>query len=442
MQRPRHTFLGARACVFLGALVVLAGPASALSSPVDRRALEDLLEDARQRRAEAVEAARTGALTLLDRAVAARAEGRSADEPLAELVALGSAGGLVLVELLDPPAGDERAAARAQEAERALAVGLSAPLVPRLLELAVRGQPEGKTRALALLGRAPDPVPVLEVVENAFEQEGGAPRRAALSSLVRLASPKADDALRTALRASDQLLTRAGLQELTAGRRLDMAPEVEALLVDAPRASRHWSQIADYFAAVPAAFLPKAQTLLVGLAENKHLDTGTGVELLARVGRFASSPSKELLSQLAEIERNGHPELAEAASIAMARLGDRNARRALEKRYDEAVSRAKNEPGPLIARGRLYLRLGDGNNAVRDLKRGLELADSQNSPMPRREVWIDLARSYLIDDKFAPAAAALERAPLTAVWRQRLSDDPDFAALLAHSRYGKVLRGE
>ncbi len=442
MERPLPR-RGARVWATAAMVGAVLMPGLAGGSAAERRALEDILANARTERAAAVEAARTHAQPLLEAAVAERAAERAPDVQHAALRELGAAAGLWLIERLDPgvdAAADSPAARLADEARDVLEMMLSDPLLPPLLDRATLGSEGGRRRALELLGFASDREAVIEPLSAAFERESGEPKRAALVSLVRLGGPAGDRALDAALASSDNLLTRAALVELARSRRTDAAAKVAPLVRDGARAAKMWTFLADYYTAVPAALDAQVTANLVSLVEARHLDGAAAVGLLARMGRMGPSLSKELAAQLGRIERSGNPEVGEAASICLARWGDRTARRSLEKRYDDAVERERGEPAPLVARGGLYLRLGDWPAAAKDLKKALELAEAQNSPMPRRDVWIDLARAYALDGKLPLAASALEKASLTAVWRRRLLDDPDFAELVNHPRHGRVLR--
>jgi tetratricopeptide (TPR) repeat protein len=281
---------------------------------------------------------------------------------------------------------------------------------------------------------------VQPALEAAFGEQELPIRRAALRSLARLGGEPAERTLRAALAASENSLVAIALESLAERPRPELAPAVSAILTDPVRAGRHWRGLIAWYRAAPANLTPTDLGRLIAVAERAELPRPQAAELLESLASFRAPASREVNEQLARIAQVPPREVAEAAAICLARWGDRNAKRTLVKRYDDLVDRNKDDPAILAQRGRIHLRLGDGALAATDLKRAIDMAEAANHDLARSDAWVDLARAYVATARMQAASEALGKAQLDAKARAALAADPSFAALVANSRYGRILR--
>ena len=119
-------------------------------------------------------------------------------------------------------------------------------------------------------------------------------------------------------------------------------------------------------------------------------------------------------------------------------MGDREAKDQLMEKLDEDVDEAdKGLPNPLRARGQMKMRIGDYVGAINDLKKALREAKGQGG-FVLREINVDLARAYILNERLDKAASALEDAELTNSRREELAALREFRVLAEHVRYGEV----
>jgi hypothetical protein len=89
----------------------------------------------------------------------------------------------------------------------------------------------------------------------------------------------------------------------------------------------------------------------------------------------------------------------------------------------------------------MRIRLADYNGAINDLKKALKEA-KDGGAFVQREIHIDIARAYALNERLDKAAAALADANLTNARREEVAGLPEFAVLAAHPRYGEIFDRE
>ncbi len=414
-------------------------PASALA----QESLESLLTRGRAAHAAAVEAARPRVEAHLQELLVAGSLTRAGrPHPAVQaLDQLGSPVAFVLLEVLAAPEAppDSPEARRVALAHQLLAERVSEPLVPLLLERSRSGSSASRRRVIELLALAPEATVVLPTLWELFEEGPEGLRPTALVALVRVDVTSARQVVGRVLSGDGEAgLARRALEELALGSRADLADLVAAHVSGAnPRAPLAvW--IGRYYDAVPEALTPQRALALAEWMASGRLPAAETRSLLEVLGRLRPALGRDLAAILARIEANSDAELSEAASICLARLGDRQARRMLERRYTERIDRAPDSFELIADRARLYLRLGDPSASARDWRRALDL--TANRPVTlQRDLWIGLARAHVLEGRLPLAATALEKAELSPLRRRQLRSDPDFAALVEHSRHGRVL---
>ena len=110
-------------------------------------------------------------------------------------------------------------------------------------------------------------------------------------------------------------------------------------------------------------------------------------------------------------------------------------RRELMRHYDDQVKNNETWPQAYQRRGDIELRIGEYKEAAKDYRDALRLhGDSARLP-GNRDLWVNLARALVKDDKLKAAAEALEEFGLASDLRKALRADPDFQPLVENPKY-------
>jgi len=418
--------------------------ALASAAPQDGGSLEDL----RARLARQLESETSNLQPAVDavllEVVAARRDGspRRAAEARARLAALPSAAALILVERIE--VSDEKSQEqnfRALEAGLALRSVASAATLPRLVELASANAAVTRRIAIAAMGALPRSEAVEKALLDLVARLRGAERAEAVGALVRLGGPRALEAAQRAAEGRDGESLRAALSAATERGDRSFAVLVDLVLANSDAAKLCWSEVLDLLVTMPDLIAPARVLPLLGLPLAGAVRGDDAASLVERVGLLpiARRHVQEALDGLA---RSSEQRVATAARVALARLGDRNAEKLLFTQLDAAVDQAEDgDAQPLRQRGQMRIRLSDYAGAINDLKKALKEA-KDGGAFVQREIHIDIARAYALNERLDKAAAALVDANLTNARREELAALPEFAALAAHPRHGEVLDRE
>jgi tetratricopeptide (TPR) repeat protein len=349
-----------------------------------------------------------------------------------ELVALGPLAGPLLVPHLEPAGDDAVERARA----RAVAVALSRmqgpALTDPLLSVLAQGSDEARRNALRALETSTERERVRPVLLAAFEAApAGAFKQSALRAVVRLGGPENARLYAQILSQEDSELVALALRARVDTRDASAGPQVRTLLSDSSKAQRHAELLLEYYAGLPELVDSELLERWVSVVD-KAGKLQTRVMIIDALPGLAGSSGSDLRKALQPLVSATDPKLREAVLVALVRLGDRSARRDLLEGYDDFVDRNDDIAEAYVRRGKVYLRIEDWDDAIRDFQQALRLARSDPSPQP--EAYVGLARAYARRGRLRDAAEWLRKAPISLKELRALADDPDFAELRA-SRY-------
>jgi tetratricopeptide (TPR) repeat protein len=157
------------------------------------------------------------------------------------------------------------------------------------------------------------------------------------------------------------------------------------------------------------------------------------LELLSDAHEEWGSKFKRRLKDLSEATT---PRIEEAALVALARDGDRGARKQLLEPLDDRVDENESLPSAWEARGSMRYKIGDYKNAIKDYTEALKLSESYGRPQP--DLYVGLARAHAQLGKEKDAAEWLDKAPISISELRQLAKDPVFASLVENDKYREV----
>ena len=435
-----------RIATLLAALLVAlaASPAAALEQDgSDRESLEAYLERARARRAERHEVLRgrvEGHLTVLQE-LAAKRSTRSARvrEVVADIVALGSEATPLLVAHIEPGvAPSDVESFCAQQVSLALIQMPDGAIVDQLLSMLRSGSLEGRRNAARVLGHTSQPDRVRPVLREVFEKSKASLKSSALRALFHLPGEIDDALLDRVLFEEDTEMAAMALEALASSFHQGAAAKVRQLLEDPRRASNVSAGILAYYRACPDSLGSEEALALVQLAAYPNTPDSRRIEILEALSNFDVHPSSDLRAAMQPLVSHRDQEINVAAQVALTILGDRNARKALLRECDDYVDKNENWANAYSKRAAIYYRIREYSSAIKDYKKAIKL--SENDPLPSEDNHVGLARCYARQNKFKDASQTLDDAPLPLKRLQALADDPAFAELREHPKYGKVFR--
>ncbi|MCB9913522.1 MAG: hypothetical protein H6828_00065 [Planctomycetes bacterium] len=435
----------------VAALLVLgAAPAAAAArvtappaAAEDELSLEELLERYKAERERLLEGFRARVGALVEDLESAYARGRQRDVPglRQELVKLGSPVAPLLVARLEPGAGaDPPRVSCARQVALALRELSTKAVTTELLALLDAGTTEGRKNALTVLAQSDDVERVGRELRARFDKADDAQKGHLLGALATLGGAEQEAFLSQVLADPDPQVVQQALAALTSAKVAAAAPRVLALLADAGRASGYARQVLDYYEAVPEVIDEDhcaGLMALVGALTSKPDDAVRAIELLARYHEEWDSKTKRALKDLSEAST---PRVSEAALVALARDGDRSARKKVLEPYDQRLEENDLLSSAWEARANVRYRIGDYKNAIKDYTQALKTGETFGRPQP--DVYVGLARCHALLGKEKDAVEWLSKAPISITQLRALAQDPDFAALVADERYRDVFRLE
>ncbi len=429
---------------FLAVAVLLASGVQDGESGSRRPSLEEAIEHLRGRSEAVREAVRVrvqATIAALDRLPP------NADElsvaPLGdELAALPPDAAPLLVAHLDPGPDASFAESRRADVVAAALASVGTGAVLGELEAFLRGgSPLARRRALLLVAGSEAKGRAREVLERLWSEEapgGDELATGVLGALLALSPPeRAAELVRAALETEDVVRVDAafGVLEETGA----SARESVRGVLDRPHIARdRLAELVGYYARRPEEFGEWEAILLLGLLDRPGIGASQRILVLDRMPELDPGGRIEWLDELAEFSRRQDGPVRTASWIALARLGDRGARRSLLAPLSDRIADAPRDVAALRARAALHLRLDEPDEAVRDYRRAYDLV--QLPVEQRRPIGISLARALCRSGKLREAAEVLGQIRLSSIDRRVLRDDPDFAELLEHSRYGSALQ--
>lgn len=405
-----------------------------------RDSLERLLE--RQREARASELARLEADARTYLEAFAHLPAPVPPEREAELVAqlsgLSPAAGQLLVPYLEPGAeASEVLRARARATAVALAGMSDTSVTDPLLALLGSGSEEGRRNALRALEGCAEPARARPTLVALYDGDPGPLRAALLQALVRMGGEGSDAFFARVLGSDDALQRTLGLAALIRAQ----SPVAEAAVRDLMRrtssAVGHIGALLDYYRALPGQVDDEVLGLWVQLV-TRAPKTEERLSILSALPDLAQGTAPALKRALEPLVGSGDPAVIEGARIALARLGDRNARRDALRSYDEFVEKNERWSQAYARRAQVLLRMHDWDGAIDDFLEALRLGRDDGQPLD--EAYLGLARACARRGKLKDAAEWLRKAPVSMAELRKLRDDPDFREL-RESRFGKDVWG-
>ena len=401
--------------------------------------LEALLREVRRRRSEAtskLEAPVAELVKRLDEIPSDEVE--EVKRAQGTLISFGHEAAPLLVAHIDPgkAAGgaEKRLSGRVAEVLEQLP---SSAITDELIKMAREGSLEGRKFALRVLGTSPDVAKASACLVDIFRTAKGSMRTQAVISIAKLGGKENEAVLIEALRDTDKDVLGAVLAGLTkvgspAGRErardLAGAPAAAAPLIN---------EILGYYRVIKDHLVDEDVEALVRLAAHDAPDEKDRLKVLEAIPEFDPDLGSRMRKLFEPLLNDANDELREGAQICLARLGDRNQRRDLIKRYNEQVERNELWAGAYDQRGSLYMKLGDYDQAAKDYRRAIKVYENQGRTIDD-DLYVELARANALDGNPKKASEALEDAGLTRSRLRKLAADPDFREVVESSRYGKV----
>lgn len=351
-----------------------------------------------------------------------------------EIEGLGTEAMPMLVPFLDPgasPGAEQEQQAR--EVAEILTHSGSPALFDDVVRIARTGSPRGRPLAIRVLGASQEVERARAALRALHPTLAGALRAECVTALARLAPD--DPLVVAALSDPHPEVVKAGLRALTPEARKAPRPEVVSLLGDPSRAADALDELVDYFC-VPGQELDEDIVAgLIGFAARADLSPAARLKVLDGLPRFGVGLSSRLRKELEPVLASSDSAIKDGALVAMTILKDNRARRELLRVYDDQVK--KNEAWPLAyqRRGDIEYRIGEYRDAAKDYQNALRLhGDSARLP-GNRDLWVNLARALIKDNKLKTAYDTLTEYGPTSDLRRQLKADPDFQPLVEHPRY-------
>ena len=432
---------GLRPALLLALLALAAGPAPAAPARQGggEGSLEELLRSVRRRRTEATAKLLKPLEKLLAELDATPPNAKPELERIkGGLIALGTDVAPLLVPHLEPGEGAEPPAKRrAKLVSEALVALPTRSVTDALIAQARAGTTEGRVNALRALSVSPDREKAGACLVEVFHSAGGEVRLEAMRSLARLGGPENQGILVEALGETDAEVLRAVLGALADVSSVAGLERVRGLVGAPPLAARLVKEILLYYRAIAAHLAPEDFEGLVRLAAHGTPSKEDRQLILDSLPGLQPEVGPKLRKLFDPLLTGEDDDLRVSAQLCLARLGDRNERKELMKRFNELVERNDDWAGAYEQRGSILLKLGDPAEAAKDYARAVKVYQDHNQP-PADETVVNLARAYARDSNLKKAFETLSQYGLPRSLMKSLAVDPDFRALAEHGRYGRV----
>ncbi len=427
-------------CALLLALAA-AAPANTLppTASSEQLSLEQLLARYKAKREVLFESyrARIGALVMDIEAAYESGEKKHLKSFRESLLELGPAASPLLVTWLDPgasPSAPKRG--RAGQIVVVLSQMSTRAVTPELLRQLEHGSPDGKRNALAVLAFSDDPGRVGPVLRQLFAKAEDSERGHVLAAIANLGGPGNEAFLSEVLADKDPELVKLAIGALTETKASSAAEHILELIKAYQVAAPHTPEIVAYYRACPQALGEEACDELLTLAERLSSQRADAVLILGLLADSTDHWGSKLKRRLKDLSESSSAKVVEAALIALARDGDRSAKKKLLEPLDDRIKKNDLLPSAWLKRGDVRYAIGDYKNAIKDFNKTLELNKERGRVQP--ELFIRLAKAYAQLGKLKDAAQWLSGAPISISQLRALAEDPVFAKVVASSKYRHV----
>jgi len=411
--------------------------ASGVRGSDERRSLEDLLEAAKARQAEA----QAQLAAPLDAALAEFTASERTPTPaevssiLDRLIALGPEAAPLLARRLDVPEGaTKNEKLRASQVAVALSRMDTGAITRDLLALLDSASDDGKRNALRALQTTPDPDRVRPAIVALFRRSDSSVKQSCLRTMIVLGGPEGDALMNEVLSGPDENLVALAITGLADNQVAAAVDQVRGILMQPQPAARHVASLLRYFLAMPSLATANDVQAFVRIASASSVAVDDRVAVLDALPALRPAVNAEFKRSLEPILGAADNKLREAGLVMMTRLGDKSSRKELLRSYDEMVEKNENWYDAYVRRADVYARIGDDDDAIKDYKQALSVG--RNDPSLQKDLWVKLARAYTRRGKFKDAADTLRKGPIPLADLQALADDPEFRPL-RDSKYGK-----
>ncbi|MEQ1633732.1 MAG: HEAT repeat domain-containing protein [Planctomycetota bacterium] len=304
------------------------------------------------------------------------------DQRIAQVATIGDSAVPILLEKLQPVAGNDKARSLAANSRRVLEKLDPASFLDALVELARSNNEVARVESIQLLGRSGSTraVPVLMAV---LDQANPGETMMILQALTRLADPTPADRIVRMLGSGDRTVRAAVLDYLVAAAPPVVLPTVLQSLPN-EKERNVLPKYVQYFAAVARENEAVAVALLPFLDREKldYRDLLTMVEHLAVIAPKDHDPTKRKLLEWIDGGETGS--LALAAATTLRTLGDKSGMKRLLLTINEQLKRPQRRQDPQLLedRANLHAANDDWKDAADDFEKVLEL--SQSALLQRR----------------------------------------------------------
>ena len=357
----------------------------------------------------------------------------------AALVKLGSESVPILVGQLDPGVG--KASAERLSAQISLVLmqlNLQAGIEP-LLKITRDGSPRGKELAARVLGASASPTRVDGPLIALYTEQKELSRVELLTALARLGSDRGLGFVIERMSSQDIGEGKSALRALAAAEAVAAAPEILALTSSPSDAAKYINEICSYYAACASTVNREHASALLSLTKSKRLSIEDRIALLHTLianEKHWPSDAKKILRQMAD---TGNMQLREAVLVALALSGDRGAKNDLIRTFEDAVKENPLYSDAYIDLAEIQFKVREYRDSKKNYERALALGRVGGTR--KRQVHLGLARCCAIEKKYKDAEKWLKTGMSTSQILNQ-ADDPAFAQMREHAKYGEVFREE
>lgn len=430
----------------LALLAALTAPALGLSAlagtPLnssEEHSLEQLLERYRAERERLFESYRGRVSALISDLETAQAGSQRAK--LAQfrqgLVELGPGATPLLAPYLDPGVNASDAQrGRARQVALAMSQVSTRAVTTELLELLERGTEQGRDNSLRVLGHSEDFERVGPVLRERFQKSPADEKGKVLAAIATMGGAENEAFLGGVLADKDPAVVKLALKALADAETSAAATRILEFLGSPQAAAPQARELVDYYRACPQVLDGDHCDALLALVEALSSQPNEAVLVLELLSDAHEEWGSKFKRRLKDLSESTTPRVEEAALVALARDGDRGARKQLLEPLDDRVEENDSLPSAWEARGAMRYKIGDYKNAIKDYTEALKLGESYGRPQP--ELYVGLARCHAQLGKDKDAAEWLDKAPISISELRQLAKDPVFASLVASDKYRDV----
>ena len=431
-----------RLALFAALLSPVSSPlAEACAAPgsLEELSLEELLERYRAERERLFESYRGRVSALISDLETAQSNGKRAKlaDFREELVKLGPGATPLLVPYLDPGVNASAPArGRARQVALAMSEVSTRAVTTELLELLEKGTEQGRDNALRVLGHSEDLDRVGPVLRERFAKAPAEEKGKVLSAIASMGGPENEAFLGGVLADKDPAVVKLALEALADSSTSSAAPRILEFLGNPQAAAPQAVALVRYYRACPSVLDGDHCEALLGLVENILNQPSEAVLVLELLSDAHEEWSSKFKRRLKDLSGATTPRIEEAALIALARDGDRGARKQLLDPLDDRVDENESLPSAWENRGEMRYKIGDYKNAIKDYTEALKRGEAYGRPRP--DLYVGLARCHAQLGKDKDAAEWLDKAPISISELRELAKDPVFASLVESDRYREV----